>query len=144
MPRQLIVVAGPNGAGKSTYSRTSFVSGFLLLDPDRYGIQPNHHDPTTAGRLVVQRVRSALTNGEDFVLETTLSGRFPLKIIGDAARVGYRINLIYIGLDDPEECIRRVRTRVSRGGHDVPDADVRRRFHRSIEALPRAIALATS
>ncbi len=74
-------------------------------------------------------------------METTLSGKSPLKIIGEAARVGYHVNLIYIGLDDPEECIRRVRTRVSHGGHDVPDADVRRRYYRSIEALPRAIGL---
>jgi predicted ABC-type ATPase len=140
LPRQLIVVAGPNGAGKSTYSRTSFESGFLLLDPDRYGIRPDHHDPIAAGRLAVMRVRSALANGESLVLETTLSGRFPRKVIADAVRAGYRVSLLYIGLDDPDECIRRVQARVSQGGHDVPNDDVRRRYYRSLGALPKAIA----
>jgi predicted ABC-type ATPase len=139
-PPRLIVVAGPNGAGKSTYSRGAFGNGFLLLDPDRYGLRPGVRDPVAAGRLVVRRAYDALANGESFVLETTLSGRFPLSIVRTARERGFEITLLYVGVDDPEECIRRVRRRVALGGHDVPEADVRRRFVRSIAALPKALS----
>ena len=37
-----------------------------------------------------------------------------------------------MGLDTPERCISRVRNRTSRGGHFVPEADVRRRYARSM------------
>jgi predicted ABC-type ATPase len=139
---RLVVVAGPNGVGKSTYSRSAFATGFLLLDPDRYGINPNVHDPITAGRLVVSRVHEALNNEEDVVLETTLSGQFPIKILRVARRAGYDITLLYVGVNDASECVRRVRNRVSHGGHDVPEADIRRRFERSINALPKAVEYA--
>jgi len=113
-----------------------------LLDPDRYGISPDVHDPITAGRLVVERIRAAIADREDVVLETTLSGQFPLKVLRDAQRSGYDITLVYVGLDDVNECLLRVGQRVRSGGHDVPEIDVRRRFVRSLEALPEAITLA--
>lgn len=139
---KLLVVAGPNGVGKSTFSQTSFALNFLLLDPDRYGISPGVHDPITAGRLVVTRVRAAIADREDVVLETTLSGGFPLKVLRDARRAQYDVTLVYVGLDDVNECLERVRRRVRSGGHDVPETDVRRRFVRSLIALPEAITLA--
>ena len=40
--------------------------------------------------------------------------------------------LFYIFLDNPERSIQRVRERVAQGGHDVPDADVRHRYKRSL------------
>lgn len=141
---RLIVVAGPNGVGKSTYSRTAFASGFLLLDPDRYGIERGDAAPITAGRRVVDRVHIALAAGESIVLETTLSGRFPLKVLQSARQSGYDVDLLYIGVSDVDECLRRVRMRVAAGGHDVPEADVRRRFTRSLAALPGAIQLASN
>ena len=108
----LIVVAGPNGAGKSTYTRGAFQSGFLLLDPDRYGISPDDElAPFTSGRAVVERVRRALASREDFVLETTLSGRFLMLVLNAARRNDYEVTLLYVGLDDPEECLRRIEER---------------------------------
>jgi predicted ABC-type ATPase len=65
-----------------------------------------------------------------------------MKTLRDARRAGYDVTLIYVGLDDVEQCLRRIRLRARLGGHDVPEIDVRRRFGRSIEALPDAIRLA--
>ncbi|HEV3089796.1 MAG TPA: hypothetical protein VGX96_21530 [Candidatus Elarobacter sp.] len=146
MERQpkLIVVAGPNGVGKSTYSRGSFVAGFLVLDPDRYGLAEGVQNPMIAGRLTVARVRNALSVRETLVLETTLSGNFPISVMERARQFGYDVILLYIGVDNPEECARRVRRRVARGGHDVPDVDIRRRYYRSINALSKAVGIADS
>ena len=43
----------------------------------------------------------------------------------------YEINIVYLTLDAPETCIERIKVRVKKGGHDVPDEDVKRRFYRS-------------
>ena len=39
-------------------------------------------------------------------------------------------------MDNPERSIQRVCERVARGGHDVPEQDVRRRYERSLQNLP--------
>lgn len=61
----------------------------------------------------------------------------------DRARsLGYEVHLIFVALDSPERCIARIRARALRGGHFIPDADVRRRYKRSIANLPEAIRAA--
>lgn len=60
----------------------------------------------------------------------------------DAKQAGYRTLLIYVALADPELHIERVRLRVSQGGHDIPDSDIRRRYARSLSRAPKAIRLA--
>jgi predicted ABC-type ATPase len=37
----------------------------------------------------------------------------------------------YIFLDNPTVCIERIKERVLKGGHDIPDKDVIRRYFRS-------------
>jgi predicted ABC-type ATPase len=39
-------------------------------------------------------------------------------------------------LETPELNVERVRLRVSKGGHDVPEAKIRARWKRSLEQLP--------
>ena len=59
-----------------------------------------------------------------------------------ARELGYEIHLIFVALDNPERCIARIRARSLRGGHFIPDADVRRRYKRSIANLPEALRAA--
>jgi predicted ABC-type ATPase len=139
---QLIVVAGPNGVGKSTYTRQAFASGFLLLDPDRHAMDNPGSSPLAGGRNVIDRIRRALQDRTDLVIETTLSGQYPMRVLRDAGARDYARTLIYVGIDDPAECVRRVRKRVAEGGHDVPHADILRRYARSLTALPMAVDLA--
>jgi hypothetical protein len=51
-------------------------------------------------------------------------------------RRGYKTHLVFLGLDSPERCIT-IRNRAAQGGHIIPDADVRRRYARSIAYTPR-------
>jgi predicted ABC-type ATPase len=55
---------------------------------------------------------------------------------------GFEIVLIYIGTERVEINLARIRDRVLASGHDVPEADVRRRFQRSSANLPMAISRA--
>src|SRR5579862_3322370 len=49
-----------------------------------------------------------------------------------ASDLGYRVSVVFIFVGSPETCVERVKERVARGGHDVPAADVSRRFTRSL------------
>jgi predicted ABC-type ATPase len=76
-----------------------------------------------------------------FVLETTLSGHGAMGIVRRARDAGYHTLLVYVSLGDPELHIERVRLRVSQGGHDIPDSDIRRRYWRSLAHAPQALRL---
>jgi predicted ABC-type ATPase len=57
----------------------------------------------------------------------------------DARNRGFEIVLVYIGTENVEINLARIRNRVLAGGHDVPEKDVRRRYNRSYQNLPIAI-----
>jgi predicted ABC-type ATPase len=69
--------------------------------------------------------------GNDFAFESTLSGLTYLPRLQTWQKAGYRIEIIYLKLDDVRLSLERVAARVRSGGHTVPEADVRRRFPRS-------------
>ena len=141
----LTVIAGPNGSGKTSFTRTLDLRD-ELLNPDEVAAQMSPSAPGNAaiqaGREVLRRMAAHLKAGTSFGLETTLAGEGPLRTIRTAKQQGFVINLIYIALDTPERNIDRVTERVARGGHDVPDEDVRRRYERSLANAPEAIRLA--
>jgi predicted ABC-type ATPase len=68
-------------------------------------------------------------------LESTLSRKTYIRIFKDALSSGYDLELHYLWLSNVEQAIARVRRRVRMGGHDVPTADFRRRFKRSLAHL---------
>jgi len=72
-----------------------------------------------------------LTKDEDFIIETTMSGRTLKNYLVRAHSLGYSITIIFIHLGSADTSVARVKERVRRGGHDVPEADIRRRFTRS-------------
>src|SRR3546814_20078963 len=76
-----------------------------------------------------------LASRRTFGIETTLTGSSELALMRAAGEAGYQVNLVYVGVRDVRHSIGRVRARVSRGGHDVPIADLWRRFDRSLGTL---------
>ena len=143
----LTVVAGPNGSGKSTLtSALDFEGREHLLDPDAIASRLNPARPwsmgISAGREVLQRIREYIDKRLSFAIETTLASKKTLHTMREAKSHGFTVKLIYICLDTPEHSMLRVRTRVSRGGHDVADQDIHRRYHRSLANLPEAIQIA--
>ncbi len=76
------------------------------------------------------------------MVETTLSGNTYLKMMSRAKAAGYRVQLLYVGTENVDINLQRVRQRVRKGGHDVPEEDQRRRYPRSLANLERALALA--
>jgi predicted ABC-type ATPase len=145
----LTVVAGANGAGKSTLTRLGreIFQSYAVLDPDAVAkdmqVSGVHGGSAIdAGREVLRRADDFLGKRESFLVETTLSGNTYIHMMKRAASLGYRLRLIYVGTSSVEINIERVKNRVKRDGHDVPEEDQRRRYPRSLENLPKALKLA--
>lgn len=137
--RPWLWLLGPNGAGKSTYARSLLANVEEIVGPDELAYQLSRDAPESAalqaGRLAVRRRNELLWQRRSFAVETTLSGRRHLLLIERARSEGWSIGMVYIGLGSPDLAIARVRERVSQGGHDVPAADIRRRYQRSLGNL---------
>lgn len=133
----LCVIGGCNGAGKTTLARELLplmvIRRFLNADEIARGLSPL--DPTLsafrAGRLLIEEARALMKTGNSFALESTLSGKTHMALLRSAKELGYEVVLHYILLDSVTQAVQRVALRVMHGGHDVPEADVKRRFERS-------------
>lgn len=68
-----------------------------------------------------------------FAFEATLSGRIYLRYISAWQAAGYRVKLIFLRLESPEEAVARVAQRVRQGGHHIPEPVIRRRYHAGLE-----------
>ena len=140
----LTLIAGPNGSGKSTLTRSiDFDGRERLLDPDAIARELNPLDVSaaaiTAAREVLRRTAEYFNPGLSFAVETTLSGKGRLDLIREAKSRGDTVNLIFVGVNNPELCITRIRRRASQGGHSVPDVDARRRYARSVANAAQAL-----
>jgi predicted ABC-type ATPase len=143
----LTIFAGPNGSGKSSIiGRVDFVGRDHLLEADAIAGRIHAGHPRlaaiTAGREVLRRTQEYLRSGQDFAIETTLSGSWTTSAVKQALARRFFVRLVYICLNNPEQCIRRVQERVAQGGHDVPNADVRRRYSRSLSNLKQLVNVA--
>jgi predicted ABC-type ATPase len=67
-----------------------------------------------------------------FAFETTLSGRSYLSLIQRLKNEGYKVHLFFLVVEGVDVALSRIKERVLKGGHDVPETVVRRRFTRSI------------
>jgi predicted ABC-type ATPase len=142
MMPEMYVFAGCNGAGKSTLIE-HFGSGFeAIINPDLIAKQINPEQPRkadlSAGKLAIKEIRSCFESQKSFAIETTLSGQFIIKQMLLARTLGYTIHLYYIGLQDVQMHIDRVRTRVLEGGHFIAAEDIVRRYDVSLNNLKDA------
>jgi predicted ABC-type ATPase len=147
-PPRLIVFGGANGSGKSTlthFYKRKLETSSVILDPDAVAMDLNPADPgkaaIQAARYVLGQQQNFLKSGQSFVLETTLSSHGNLELLSDAKARGWVVRLLYVGLADPNLNVQRVASRVRDGGHGVLEADIRRRFERSMMNLARAAEL---
>ena len=139
-----IVIAGPNGAGKTTFAReylpkVAGVIQFVNADLIAQGLSPLEPQlaALAAGRLLLQRVNQLAATRADFAFESTLSGLTYVRQLRAWKADGYRIEIAYLRLRSPQLALRRIAARVRQGGHNVPRADVLRRFARGWENFVR-------
>ena len=134
------MLAGTNGAGKSSIIGEMIrCSGADYFDPDEAARAIRTADPGLSpeqanglawqqGKRLLER---AIAERLDFAFETTLGGRTITRLLLLASASGIEVRVWYVGLQGPELHIARVRSRVERGGHDVPEATIRKRYESS-------------
>ena len=145
-----IIIAGPNGAGKTTLAREFLlretgVIHFVNADLIAGGLSPIRPELAAhqAGRLVLMELTRLAKARKDFAFESTLSGRTYIRLLTGWKTAGYQITIVFLSLTSPQLALQRIASRVRQGGHDIPRADVLRRFQRSWDnyhALYRPLA----
>ena len=144
MPR-LYILSGCNGAGKTTASYAllpEMLDCRQFVNSDEFAKSLSPFDPSSASisasRYMVMRINYLLNKREDFSIETTLATRSLVGIIKQAKEMGYTVTILYLWLNSPEMAIERVHNRVARGGHNIPDNVVRRRYVMGLQYLFKA------
>jgi predicted ABC-type ATPase len=145
---RIYVLAGANGAGKSSIGGAMLVKqGGEYFNPDEAAARIRAVDPNLSQekaqiaawhegkRLLEQSIAERL----DYAFETTLGGRTISALLDKALSSGIEVRIWYVGLSTPELHIARVRSRVARGGHDIPESKIRERYSRSILNLIRML-----
>lgn len=150
----IYILAGTNGAGMSSIAGAILSeSGAEYYNPDLVAKQIRAKHPALptpeansaawhTGRVLLER---AIARRLTFAFETTLGGKTIVALLERAVAAGIQLRMWYVGLENPELHIARVRSRVSRGGHDIPDGKIRERFQSSrfhlIRLMPRLAEL---
>jgi predicted ABC-type ATPase len=130
----ILIISGPNGAGKTTFAR-EYLSAqeirFEFVNADEIARGLDSPSDILAARIMLARITALVDAQANFAIETTLASlSYAQKILAWQKR-GYVVSLIFIGLGSAAESVARVRKRVEAGGHNIPEAILRRRFSKS-------------
>lgn len=133
--QKIVIIAGPNGSGKTTFAREFLPHEadcpiFVNADLIAAGLAPFQPETAAmqAGRIMLNEIRENVERKQSFAFETTLSGKAYSRQIPEWQVHGFHVSLYFLALDTPEIAIARVAARVAQGGHNIPEALVRRRF----------------
>jgi predicted ABC-type ATPase len=131
------LVAGVDGVGKSSLTgvlRAQMTNLGKIVDVDKMIVKCGGN-VIEGGKKSIELIDECLEKGICFTQETTLSGHRILNTVKQAIEKGYYIRLYYVGLNSVEESLVRIENRVKKGGHNIPDSDVKRRFNKRFEDL---------
>jgi predicted ABC-type ATPase len=149
---RLYVLAGVNGAGKSSiggamiraagtdyHNPDEGARALIAANPGLEQVKANAAAWRQGRRLLERAIDERL----DFAFETTLGGGTMTRLLSQAAAGGVEVRIWYVGLSSSDAHLERVRRRVERGGHDIPEADIRRRWRHSRQNLVRLLPVLT-
>jgi predicted ABC-type ATPase len=142
----LTVLAGTNGAGKSSVGGEWLSqAGGTYYNPDMAAreIREANSGMTLeaanghAWNEGFRQLEEAIRHREDFAFETTLGGETITATLERALDEGMDVSIWYVGLEGVDLHIARVRERVGKGGHPIPEEAIRRRYDASRRNLIR-------
>ena len=133
--KKILIIAGPNGAGKTPFANEFLPNEagcpiFINADLIAAGLNPFQPEvpAVRAGRIMLEMIDNYVSQGDSFAFEVTLSGRGFARFIPQWQAQGYWVSLYFLSLPMADIAVDRVSHRVQRGGHHVPEEDIRRRF----------------
>lgn len=140
-----ILLAGPNGSGKtSAFAKLKLEGVWINADEIAKAMlaADNRSTEIQAGRATLLKIDEMIDTRQSFIFETTLSSNQSLRMMRAAKAAGFKVGLYYVALDSVETNVERVRQRVLKGGHDIPEENIRRRHDGSFEKLTEALRIA--
>lgn len=145
--KTLTVLAGVNGGGKSSVGGKALrACGAEYFNPDEYARQLRNHEAlaqekanAVAWAYGKAKLEEAIARGADFTFETTLGGKTITDLLIHAVGQGHLLDIWFVGLESVDLHLERVARRVAKGGHPIPEADIRRRWIGSHENIIRLI-----
>jgi len=135
------IVGGVNGVGKSSLSgvlKAERTDLGYVIDVDKLAIE-NKCGAIESGKIALAKIEDCLARELSFTQETTLSGLKTEKTIKKARDLGYSVRLFYIGLNTLDESVERIKNRVARGGHNIHEYDVKRRFAKRFDDVVKIL-----
>ncbi len=146
--KRYTLFAGVNGAGKTSIYKSVFFSEDYIgkrINTDemvaRIGSWQDNNLQIKAGREAVKMIDHYIKNDISFHQETTLSGKSIIMNIKKAREKGFFVVINYIGLENSEIAKARVKFRVSKGGHGIPDDVIEKRYAQSLINLKDVIKI---
>jgi predicted ABC-type ATPase len=142
-----LIVAGPNGSGKSSVYQDADIElsgrSVWIINPDLLTARIREIEGLellAANLEAVQRIEAWLETSikahQTVGVETVLSTDKYRRLVLLAKRLGFEVRLIYVLLDSPQRNIERVRLRIKKGGHAVPEDKILERHARSLAQMP--------
>lgn len=133
----ILVFAGPNGSGKSTITKVVDIYGDYINADD---IQDEKNISAKEAAIIATELREKhLSKKEDFTFETVLSTERNLDLLRRAKKKGYFIKCFYVLTKNYDINIERVKGRVQKQGHDVPNEKIRKRYRRALKLIPELV-----
>ncbi len=140
------IIAGVNGSGKTTISnklKSSIDLGFTInadFIAKEIGNEKDTKVQIEAGKKAFKLIEECIERKTDFNFESTFSGLGIFEIIKKAKRIGFKISIIYIAIDK-ELSKERIKNRVIKGGHEIQNDIIERRYPKSINNFNRYFKL---
>lgn len=145
----IYVIAGCNGSGKTTAAYNLLPNVFKTVefvnaDEIARGLSPLNVEGVSfqAARIMIERIEHLIDRKKSFSFETTLSGLSYLKFIINAKLKGYNITFFFLYLNSVEMAKERVKLRVSKGGHNIPEDVIERRYNKGLNNFSKYAAMA--
>lgn len=143
----LTIFAGINGAGKTTLYKyeKKFVGVDLgeRVNPDEiFAQQSKKWNPASviqSGRIAINKIKYCIANKLSFNWETTIITSTTLQFLKEAKEAGFLVQLNFIGVQDVNLSLERIKQRVAKGGHDIPEEVVRGRFKNQFKHIIEAL-----
>lgn len=144
---RFVIIGGPNGSGKSSAYQFANVKSdersIWIINPDLLAARLRDieklalDDANLEAVIRIERwLESSIRAHQTVGVETVLSTAKYRRLVQMAHGLGFEVHLIYVMLNSPQLNIDRVRLRVLKGGHAVPEDKIVERHARSLEQLP--------
>ncbi len=148
-----LIIGGPNGSGKSSAyadARVEIESRTLwIINPDLLAARIRDVEDYAlpeANLQAIQRIEAwleaSIRTHSSIGVETVLSTGKYRRLVELAKGIGFEVWFLYVVLDTPERNVDRVRVRVLKGGHAVPEDKILERYWRSLDQMPWFLAAA--